>query len=71
MNNNRQTRIFSDAMGRAVAFGASATTCDVFNLPQSGGYVHGVSDHKEVQTTLDAAFCFQHGHLRCMANHDA
>ena len=56
MNNNRQTRIFADAMGRAVAFGASATTCDVFNLPQSSGYIHGVSDHKEAQTTMDSAF---------------
>jgi len=56
MNSNRQTRTFADAMGRAVAFGIGVTTCDVFTIPISSGYIHGVSEHKEAQTTLDTAF---------------
>ena len=56
MNSNSQTRTFADAMGRAVAFGFGVTTCDIFTTPVSSGYIHGVSDHQEAQTTLDIAF---------------
>jgi hypothetical protein len=56
MNNNRQTRTFADAMGRAVAFGIGVTTCDIFTLPASSGYTHGMSQYNEEQTTMDTAF---------------
>ena len=42
MKNNSQTRNYAEAMGQAMAFGISVTCCDIFNNPQTRGYIHGV-----------------------------
>ena len=48
MRPTQKARMFSEAVGNAVAFGASITCCDVFNSPSIRGFVH----HVRVDNTL-------------------
>ncbi len=56
MKNNAQTRNFAEAMGQAMAFGASVTCCDLFNNSRSHGYFHGIREHHEAQLDTSTAF---------------
>lgn len=56
MKNNSQTRNYAEAMGQAMAFGASVTCCDLFSNTCAKGYFHGLRDHHEAQLDTSTAF---------------
>jgi len=56
MKPTQKARMFSEAVGNAVAFGASITCCDVFNAPSIRGYVHHVRVDNTVVVRLTEAF---------------
>ena len=56
MKNNSNTRTFAEAMGQAMAFGISVTTCDVFNNSTHRGFIHGVRQPNEIQVESKSAF---------------
>lgn len=52
----QEARMFAEALGKAVAFGASVTCCDIFNSPTIKGYIHYVPEPQNFITTLRQAF---------------
>ena len=56
MKNNSNTRTFAEAMGQAMAFGISVTTCDVFNNSTHRGFIHGVRQPNEIEVESKSAF---------------
>jgi len=48
--------MFAEAVGKAVAFGASVTVCDIFNAPNIKGYIHYVPEPQKFITSLRQAF---------------
>jgi hypothetical protein len=56
MKPTQEARMFAEALGKAVAFGASVTCCDIFNSPTVKGYVHYVPEPQNFITTLRQAF---------------
>lgn len=51
-----EARMFAEAIGKAVAFGASITCCDIFNSPTIKGFIHYVPKPQSSNYTLRKSF---------------
>ena len=57
MKKTREARIYAEAVGKAVAFGIVATTCDIITTPTMSGYIHSIPEPNEWGTApLASAF---------------